>query len=80
MESGWNEKRTFPAHHVQDASFKLTGDFAAFQDRVLDYCFAVTQRAGRTNGAVDWLSGERSRSCVAWGRRLRLPRVRCAIA
>jgi superfamily II DNA or RNA helicase len=58
MESGWNEKRTFPAHHVQDASFKLTGDFAAFQDRVLDYCFAVTQRAG-----ID----QRSRRLAFWG-------------
>jgi SNF2-related domain len=57
MESGWDEKRTFPVHHVQDASFKLTGDFAAFHDRVLDYCFAVTQRAGadlRTRRLAFW--------------------------
>jgi len=58
MESGWHEKRTFPAHHVQDASFKLTGDFAVFQDRVLDYCFAVTQRAG---------ADQRSRRLAFWG-------------
>jgi superfamily II DNA or RNA helicase len=58
MESGWNEKRTFPVHQVKDESFSLTGDFAALHDRVLDYCLAVTQRAG---------DDQRSRRLAFWG-------------
>ena len=58
MESGWNEKRTFPVHQVKDESFSLTGDFAALHDRVLDYCLAVTQRAG---------ADQQSRRLAFWG-------------
>jgi hypothetical protein len=58
MESGWHEKRTFPVHQVKDVSFNLIGEFAAFHDRVLDYCFAVTQRAG---------ADRRSRRLAFWG-------------
>ena len=58
MESGWHEKRTFPVHRVKDESFSLTGDFAAFHDHVLDYCLAVTQRAG---------ADQRSRRLAFWG-------------
>lgn len=58
MESGWHEKRTFPVHHVRDEPFSLTGEFAAFHDRVLDYCLAVTQRAG---------TDQRSRRLAFWG-------------
>lgn len=58
MESGWHEKRTFPVHHVRDEPFSLTGEFAAFHDRVLDYCLAVTQQAG---------TDQRSRRLALWG-------------
>lgn len=57
-ESGWHEKRTFPAHQVKDEPFSLSGEFGAFHDRVLDYCLAVTQRAG---------ADQRSRRLAFWG-------------
>lgn len=57
-ESGWHEKRTFPVHQVKDEPFSLSGDFGAFHDRVLDYCLAVTQRAG---------ADQRSRRLAFWG-------------
>lgn len=57
-ESGWHEKRTFPVHQVKDEPFSLSGEFGAFHDRVLDYCLAVTQRAG-----VD----QRNRRLAFWG-------------
>lgn len=57
-ESGWHEKRTFPVHQVKDEPFSLSGEFAAFHDRVLDYCLAVTQRAG---------ADQRSRRLAFWG-------------
>lgn len=57
-DSGWHEKRTFPVHHVKDEPFSLSGEFGAFHDRVLDYCLAVTQRAG---------ADQRSRRLAFWG-------------
>lgn len=57
-ESGWHEKRTFPVHQVKDEPFSLSGEFSAFHDRVLDYCLAVTQRAG---------ADQRSRRLAFWG-------------
>ncbi|MGH0223138.1 DEAD/DEAH box helicase [Sinorhizobium meliloti] len=57
-ESGWNEKRTFPVHQVKDEPFSLSGEFGAFHDRVLDYCLAVTQRAG---------ADQRNRRLAFWG-------------
>ncbi|MBX5086721.1 DEAD/DEAH box helicase [Rhizobium lentis] len=57
-EGSWHEKRTFPVHHVKDEPFSLSGEFAAFHDRVLDYCLAVTQRAG---------TDQRSRRLAFWG-------------
>ncbi|MCO5961055.1 DEAD/DEAH box helicase [Sinorhizobium meliloti] len=57
-ESGWHEKRTFPVHQVKDEPFSLSGEFGAFHDRVLDYCLAVTQRAG---------ADQRSRRLAFWG-------------
>lgn len=57
-ETGWHEKRTFPVHHVKDEPFSLSGEFAAFHDRVLDYCLSVTQRAG---------TDQRSRRLAFWG-------------
>ncbi|MEY9148939.1 superfamily II DNA or RNA helicase [Bradyrhizobium elkanii] len=58
MESGWHEKRTFPTHQMKDESFSLSGEFSTFHDRVLDYCLAVTQRAG---------ADQRSRRLAFWG-------------
>jgi superfamily II DNA or RNA helicase len=57
-EGSWHEKRTFPVHHVKDEPFSLSGEFAAFHNRVLDYCLAVTQRAG---------TDQRSRRLAFWG-------------
>lgn len=57
-ESGWHEKRTFPVHQVKDEPFSLSGEFSAFHDRALDYCLAVTQRAG---------ADQRSRRLAFWG-------------
>ncbi|MFS3135392.1 DEAD/DEAH box helicase [Gluconacetobacter sacchari] len=57
-ESGWHEERTFPVHQVKDEPFSLSGEFGAFHDRVLDYCLAVTQRAG---------ADQRSRRLAFWG-------------
>lgn len=57
-EGSWHEKRTFPVHHVKDEPFSLSGEFASFHDRVLDYCLAVTQRAG---------TDQRSRRLAFWG-------------
>jgi superfamily II DNA or RNA helicase len=57
-ESGWHEKRTFAVHQVKDEPFSLSGEFGAFHDRVLDYCLAVTQRAG---------ADQRSRRLAFWG-------------
>ncbi|WP_260855483.1 DEAD/DEAH box helicase [Mesorhizobium amorphae] len=57
-ESGWHEKRTFPVHQVKDEPFSLSGEFSAFHDRALDYCLAVTQRAG---------ADKRSRRLAFWG-------------
>ncbi|TXR47553.1 DEAD/DEAH box helicase [Phyllobacterium endophyticum] len=46
VEGGWNETRAFAKHMKTDVSYVLAGDFADFQDKVLDYCMAVTERAG----------------------------------
>ncbi|WP_245290671.1 C-terminal helicase domain-containing protein [Rhodopseudomonas sp. AAP120] len=43
---------------MKDEPFSLSGEFGAFQDRVLDYCLAVTQRAG---------ADQRSRRLAFWG-------------
>ena len=57
-EGGWDERRTFPKHNVDDEGFTLTGDFLQFQEDVLDYCMAVTDRAG---------SDQRRRRLAFWG-------------
>lgn len=46
IQDGWDEQRAFATHETREAPFTLTGDFAAFQDAVLDYCLSVTERAG----------------------------------
>src|ERR1039458_5968410 len=57
-EGGWDERRTFPKHNMDDEGFTLTRDFLQFQDDVLDYCMAVTDRAG---------SDQRRRRLAFWG-------------
>ena len=46
IQDTWEEKRAFARHEAAEAPFILTGEFAAFQEDVLDYCLAVTERAG----------------------------------
>ena len=54
----WGEKRAFAKHRDSgDAPYVLTGDFAAFQEDVLDYCLAVTERAGVDQRRRAWPSG-----------------------
>jgi len=57
-DGGWDQKRTFPKHNVDEEAFTLTGDFLRFQDQVIDYCVAVTERAG---------SDQRRRRLAFWG-------------
>lgn len=58
QDGDWQEERTFPRHEETDETFKLVGDFEALQDRVLDYCLEVTEKAG----------GDQSRRRLAfWG-------------
>ena len=58
IQDGWDEQRAFAKHEAKEAPFTLTGDFAAFQDAVLDYCLSVTERAG---------SDQRHRRLAFWG-------------
>lgn len=58
VEGGWAAGRAFPRHLSSEATFSLAGDYASFQEDVLDYCVAVTQRAG---------SDERGRRLAFWG-------------
>lgn len=46
IQDTWEEKRAFARHEAAETPFTLTGEFAAFQEDVLDYCLAVTERAG----------------------------------
>lgn len=50
QDGDWHEEQTFPRHEDTDETFTLAGDFATLQDRVLDYCLAVTERAGPDQG------------------------------
>lgn len=43
---GWQEERAFPTHLEREAPYTLVGDWAKFQEDALDYCLAVTERAG----------------------------------
>jgi superfamily II DNA or RNA helicase len=58
IQDGWDEKRAFAKHETKEAPFALTGDFAQFQEAVLDYCLAVTERAG---------TDQRHRRLAFWG-------------
>jgi superfamily II DNA or RNA helicase len=58
IQDGWDEQRAFARHETREAPFTLTGDFAAFQDAVLDYCLTVTERAG---------ADQRHRRLAFWG-------------
>jgi superfamily II DNA or RNA helicase len=50
IQEGWDEQRAFARHDTKEAPFSLTGDFAKFQELVLDYCLSVTERAGTEQG------------------------------
>jgi superfamily II DNA or RNA helicase len=58
VQESWGESRAFARHDAKEAPFTLAGDFAVFQDQVLDYCLAVTERAG---------TDQRSRRLAFWG-------------
>jgi superfamily II DNA or RNA helicase len=58
IQDGWDEQRAFAKHETREAPFTLVGDFARFQDAVLDYCLSVTERAG---------SDKRHRRLAFWG-------------
>ena len=58
IQDGWNEVRAFAKHEAKEAPYSLTGDFASFHEDVLDYCLAVTERAG---------SDQRTRRLAFWG-------------
>lgn len=58
IQDGWDEQRAFARHDAKEAPFTLTGDFAAFQEEVLDYCFTITERAG---------ADQRHRRLAFWG-------------
>ena len=58
IQDGWNEKRAFAKHENLEAPYSLTGDFATFQEAVLDYCLSVTERAG---------DDQRHRRLAFWG-------------
>jgi superfamily II DNA or RNA helicase len=57
-EGAWAEANTFPRHVPGEATYRLTREHLAFQESVLDYCFAVVERAG---------SGQRERRLAFWG-------------
>ncbi|RMD92332.1 MAG: DEAD/DEAH box helicase [Alphaproteobacteria bacterium] len=54
----WGEARAFPKHLRRDLTYRLTPAQQDFIERVLDYCFAVVERAG---------TGERDRRLAFWG-------------
>ncbi len=58
IQDGWEEKRAFAKPFSLEAPFTLNGDFAAFQEAVLDYCLEVTNRAG---------DDQRRRRLAFWG-------------
>lgn len=58
IQDGWDEKRAFARHETKESPFTLAGDFATFQEAVLDYCLNVTERAG---------SDQRHRRLAFWG-------------
>ncbi|MFD2138697.1 helicase-related protein [Novosphingobium resinovorum] len=58
IQDGWDEQRAFAKHETKESPFTLNGDFAAFQEEVLDYCFTVTERAG---------TDQRHRRLAFWG-------------
>ena len=58
IQGAWDEQRAFAEHQTKEAPFLLAGDFAKFQDAVLDYCLSVTERAG---------SDQRHRRLAFWG-------------
>ncbi len=43
----WNEAGAFPKHEVlEDATYRLSGDYESFLELALDYCTTIVERAG----------------------------------
>jgi superfamily II DNA or RNA helicase len=58
IQDGWETQRVFARRETAETPFLLTGDFATFQEDVLDYCLSVTQRSG---------TDQRTRRLAFWG-------------
>ena len=46
IEGDWREDGSFPTHETTEFSYRLSADYLAFQESVLDYCFSVVSKAG----------------------------------
>jgi superfamily II DNA or RNA helicase len=58
IQEGWENHRVFARHDAAEAPYLLSGEFASFQEDVLDYCLSVTTRAG---------ADQRTRRLAFWG-------------
>ena len=55
----WNEAGAFPKHEVlDDATYRLSGDYESFLELALDYCTTVVEKAG---------TDERRQRLAFWG-------------
>lgn len=45
-EDEWQAAKAFPKHFEDERTFTLTGDWAEFQEDVLDYCVGLAESAG----------------------------------
>ncbi len=55
----WNEAGAFPKHEVlEDATYRLSGDYESFLELALDYCTTIVERAG---------TDERRQRLAFWG-------------
>lgn len=58
VSAEWDEDRAFPRHETTENPYRLSKSHLDFHEAVLDYCFAVVERAG---------SGARERRLAFWG-------------
>lgn len=58
VSGDWGEDRTFPKHETTEHPYRLSQEYLAFQEAVLDYCFDVVSKAGQ---------GQRERRLAFWG-------------
>lgn len=55
----WNEAGAFPKHEeLEDATYRLSGDYESFLELALDYCTEIVERAG---------TDERRQRLAFWG-------------